>query len=179
MSVVDPRKLKPADYDSLVNRLVLFFAGVTTLNKRILDDAMATINTFIDELTSEPVVTPPPPTPVEPPTPPQQNTKLTPTFIASLTRNDLLNGGHRHRQTAQGLIHWDVRYRMISLESGIINTRKWSNGWVSSLIKSVGNKFGQSIIAYVNKIKTSTGASYVLQFNLSKTTEFFLIFDTN
>ncbi len=112
---------------------------------------------------------------IEPPTEEQQNTKISPTFAASLTRSDLEIGGHRHRTTRDGVIHWNGTHK-ITFVGGSFNVSKWSNGWAISQPTQIVASLATAD-KKVNLIKSNTGSAYVLSFLVGTVNYYYLISD--
>ncbi len=113
----------------------------------------------------------------EPPSLEQQTTKITPTFAASLSKADLEKGGHRHRTTASGVIHWNGTHRL-NWDRTTVRTFTWNGTWTS--IKAQKTASESIAISIVNTLKRSVGSAYVLEFK-SSTGKFtwYLISDEN
>ncbi len=96
------------------------------------------------------------------PTPPQQNTKLDPAFVATLTETDLRTGGARTRMTGKwGLQKWKGTHKF-TYSNSTLQRFNWTGTWAASTI--LKNLHITVAIAHVNDIKRTTGSSYVVQF---------------
>ncbi len=99
---------------------------------------------------------------IEPPTKEQETTKITPTFAASLSRADLEKGGHRHRTTRDGVIHWNGTHR-IDWDRTTIRTAKWTGSFFTP-VTSAATRSEATAVQIVNKLKREIGSAYVLEF---------------
>lgn len=118
----------------------------------------------------------------KPPTPPsqeQQQTNLHPDFVASLSRLDLEKGGHRHRQTKFGLMHWRCQFKVRWLPtSKSYNVYQWiTNGWKIGATKKPVSE--SSAYSRINVLKNQIGASYVVEFKKLTSVHFYLIQDSS
>ncbi len=155
-------------YLTLKGHLDNFFAGVTQFNDMVAKDANKIVSDFVSNITP-PKKTPTSPLPVkELPTEEQKNTKLTPSFINSLSRNDLNIGGKRSRMTKQGLIQWEVPFRAKYLNQGAIySVDQWKSGaWVFFTKRAAATTYTDAV-KRINKLKKAIGASYVVEFSQS------------
>jgi len=166
------------NYITLLGHINNLLAGVSIMNKRIIDDAAQLLKELIikdnaDNLPDESDPTLEPRTEIiTEPTTEQEQTVLTPTFVGLLTQSDLEIGGQRSRMTSQGLIQWTGTHR-ISYSGGIVRISLWQNGWVAQ--KQVAALTQSEAIQIINEIKSLQGSSYVLEFK--STTLFFLVSD--
>lgn len=117
------------------------------------------------ERTDEPVV--------EPPSESQQNTKLNPAFVATLTKKDLEIGGARVRNYKGSIQKWKGTHKFI-MKTFFLKGYKWSNGWDQFYGRPVVNL--NQADKLVNNIKNAGRTSYVLVFGKNEV-NYYLIED--
>jgi len=113
------------------------------------------------------------------PTPPQQNTRLDPAFVASLTKQDLDTGGARVRNYKGTLQKWKGTHKLIwelNVTTKPLIVKTWSGS------KFTGGSAGgfptqAQVTTKINQIKTQAGSSYVLFFRTATRHFFYLISD--
>lgn len=168
MSVVP---LTEQAYRDAVGHIENFLAGVTLLNEKIINDVVDEARKFINSLEFDiPNITPPADEeePISDPSESQEEltvtTGLTPEFLATLTKQDMQTGGHRTRQTAQGLIQWTI-IRQFRLTSAKL---LWEMSWTNQTWKAFSQVQTTSITAaenIINQRKVSFNAEFVMQFD--------------
>lgn len=166
-------------YDELVARLTSFFAGVQNITKQMVDDAIALINDFIgsavpppseDPIEEEPTSDPNDPTD-GPPFDDIELEQFKQEFFADFTRADLKTGGSRTRNTAKGLITWEVPYKVTyhAVKNNYQEFRWLSQKWTQT--NTAGYTTNAAVLLAVNQLKDSIDAQYVLNFTINHPTE--------
>ncbi len=108
------------------------------------------------------------------PSPAQQNTKLTPEFVASLSRKDLEIGGQRTRNYKGKIIQWFGSHKITYAGNSYVQNI-WVGKWQIQTQRSLPSL--SSADAKVNKLKRDVGAAYVLTFFAGNVERYFLIRD--
>ncbi len=161
-----PPITKPTTPDT-IDKLSLTLSQISAANDLVLISWLQNINDYDqqtqtwllqekerrdDKTTNKPVQ----------PTPPQQDTKLNPDFVATLTQSDLEKGGSRVRNYKGKIQKWKGTHKLIH-SGGVVRINEWiSNQWIQTGAKLANTVQAADLIA--NKVKTQTGSSYVLNF---------------